>query len=64
MPFAFDYLAHSGELFDAHSFDQVKSMEQNPDLKLEPVARFMLERMDDQVELETGVLQPYLGMSV
>ncbi|KAG4435623.1 hypothetical protein IFR05_008898 [Cadophora sp. M221] len=60
VPFALDYLAHSAELFDAYSTEQVTAMEKDPSLRLKPVAHFMLERMEDQNDPETGIPQPYL----
>ncbi|PVH68354.1 hypothetical protein DL98DRAFT_542471 [Cadophora sp. DSE1049] len=48
------------ELFDAYSTEQVMAMEKDPSLRLKPVARFMLERIEDQNDPETGIPQPYL----
>jgi hypothetical protein len=64
IPFAFDYLAHSAQLFDAHTLDQVEEMQKDPKITLNPVTRFLFERLADRDDPETGLRQPYFGMKL
>lgn len=61
LPLAFDLLAHSAELFDAHTLEQAEQICKELGLKPEPKAQIMLKRLDDRKNLDTGEMQPHIG---
>lgn len=61
LPFAFDLLAHSAQLFDAYTTQQAEQMRETCKPDSGPVSRFMVERFEDIADAKTKKTHPHIG---